>query len=197
MLNFNNNGGSGMKGYVQLKNIYTEFRTTTPTINRKLCDLGIKKEVKDKTIYIKESDYSRLKQSLEKSNRIKKLIDIGKEKQEEENKKEALHKIQLEHLQQEISRLKEDIEFKKKEIESFHGILRIKEDAIDTLNNQILLLQETNLKELEEKNKEIFDIKSQLQETNEEKESISKEFKAYKNRSFRQKLIDLLKNNYM
>ena len=193
MLNFNNNGGSGMKGYVQLKNIYTEFRTTTPTINRKLCDLGIKKEVKDKTIYIKESDYSRLKQSLEKSNRIKKLIDIGKEKQEEENKKEALHKIQLEHLQQEISRLKEDIEFKKKEIESFHGILRIKEDAIDTLNNQILLLQETNLKELEEKNKEIFDIKSQLQETNEEKESISKEFKAYKNRSFRQKLIDLLK----
>lgn len=182
-----------MKGYVQLKNIYTEFRTTTPTINRKLCDLGIKKEVKDKTIYIKESDYSRLKQSLEKSNRIKKLIDIGKEKQEEENKKEALHKIQLEHLQQEISRLKEDIEFKKKEIESFHGILRIKEDAIDTLNNQILLLQETNLKELEEKNKEIFDIKSQLQETNEEKESISKEFKAYKNRSFRQKLIDLLK----
>ena len=182
-----------MKGYVQLKNIHTEFKITAPTVNKKLRELGIKKEIKDNIIYIKEMDYSRLKHSLETSNRIKKIIDIDKEEQEKESDKEKIYKLQIEHLSDKIKKLEENVDFQKKQIESFHGIIRTKEDAIDSLNNQILLLEETNQKELEEKDNEIFSIRTELQEANELKDSFKKELEEYKNRSFRKKLIDLFK----
>lgn len=182
-----------MKGYVQLKNIYTEFKITAPTVNKKLIDLGIKKETRDKIIYIKEIDYSRLRHALETSSRIKKIIDIDKEEKEKEDNKEKFYKLEIKNLLEKIDKLEEDNAFQKNQIESFHGIIRTKEDSINLLNNQILLLEETNQKELEEKDNEIFSIRTELQEANELKDSFKKELEEYKNRSFRKKLIDLFK----
>lgn len=182
-----------IKGYVLLGNIYDEFKVTVPTINNTLKKLDIDKKYKERRAYIREEDYQTLVKHLELSNRVKKIVDIDKEELEIETHKDEIFKLKINHLEEKVEKLNEQLEFKNKEIESFHSIIKVKEESADALKEKLLLLEAEKEKELEGKEELISSLEEQLVEERQAREVVIGELNQYKEMKFRQRLKFLFK----
>lgn len=182
-----------MRGYVLLSNIYDEFKVTIQTVNNTLKKLKIDKRYKERRAYIKEEDYEKLVGQLELSSRVKRIIELDQEELAVESHKDEIFQLKINHLEDKIQELNKQIEFKDREIESFHSIIRTKEDSLDALKEKMLLLSEAKEKELEQKEIHIKEIESDLIEERKSKAIIIEELESYKNRTLGQRILAVFK----
>lgn len=191
-----------MKGYRLLADIREDFKVSYQSLDKHLAKLNITKKTIDRRVYIKDSEYDALYKSLSNSTRIKKIAEIDYAEFEAESHKEELLKKEIVFLEKRVKDLEEDITFKNKEIENFHGIIATSSLKIDGLERQIKLLEqtkETEIKkikaELETTKKLTYKLEDEVQtkelELSEERASkkiIISELNDYKNRTFGQRL---------
>ena len=101
--------------------------------------------------------------------------------------------MKINHLEEKVEKLNEQLEFKNKEIESFHSIIKVKEESADALKEKLLLLEAEKEKELEGKEKLICSLEEQLVEERQAREVVIGELNQYKEMKFRQRLKFLFK----
>lgn len=182
-----------MRGYVLLSNIYNEFKVTIQTVNTTLKKLKIEKKYKERRAYVKEEDFEKLVKQLELSNRVKKIVELDQEELAVESHKDEIFQLKINHLEDKIQELNKQIEFKDREIESFHSIIRTKEESLDALKEKMLLLTEAKDIELQQKDVQLKDIEADLIQERKQKAIIIEELESYKNRSLGQRILAVFK----
>lgn len=182
-----------MRGYVLLSNIYNEFKVTIQTVNTTLKKLKIEKKYKERRAYVKEEDFEKLVKQLELSNRVKKIVELDQEELAVESHKDEIFQLKINHLEDKIQELNKQIEFKDREIESFHSIIRTKEESLDALKEKMLLLTEAKDIELQQKDVQLKDIEANLIQERKQKAIIIEELESYKNRSLGQRILAVFK----
>ena len=182
-----------MRGYVLLSNIYNEFKVTIQTVNTTLKKLKIEKKYKERRAYVKEEDFEKLVKQLELSNRVKKIVELDQEELAVESHKDEIFQLKINHLEDKIQELNKQIEFKDREIESFHSIIRTKEESLDALKEKMLLVTEAKDIELQQKDVQLKDIEADLIQERKQKAIIIEELESYKNRSLGQRILAVFK----
>ena len=176
-----------------LSNIYNEFKVTIQTVNTTLKKLKIEKKYKERRAYVKEEDFEKLVKQLELSNRVKKIVELDQEELAVESHKDEIFQLKINHLEDKIQELNKQIEFKDREIESFHSIIRTKEESLDALKEKMLLLTEAKDIELQQKDVQLKDIEADLIQERKQKAIIIEELESYKNRSLGQRILAVFK----
>ncbi|MDK0637104.1 hypothetical protein P5F19_15145 [Clostridium perfringens] len=148
--------------YTRLYNIQKEFKVSNQTIKTVCTKLGIQKINEKRNVYVKNQDYEKLRNYLNASNRVKKIIDLDREEVEIENEKEKLLQVTIEHLEDKVSLLEKQLLFKDQEISSFHNIIANKEKEIKQLGNSLLLAEQTK-EDLNQKEAELQTIQEREQ----------------------------------
>ena len=176
-----------------LSNIYNEFKVTIQTVNTTLKKLKIEKKYKERRAYVKEEDFEKLVKQLELSNRVKKIVELDQEELAVESHKDEIFQLKINHLEDKIQELNKQIEFKDREIESFHSIIRTKEESLDALKEKMLLVTEAKDIELQQKDVQLKDIEADLIQERKQKAIIIEELESYKNRSLGQRILAVFK----
>ena len=191
-----------LKGYILLSNIYKEFKVTRQTVTLILNKIGAeRKRGLNNCVYIKEDYYTQLQNKLTVSNRVKaiKEIDDNPKQENQEQEKEKIFELTIEHLQDKVSLLEKQLLFKDQEISSFHGIILNKEKEIKQLGNSLLLAEQAK-EDLKQKEFELQEIQKReqklQQELIEERKSkcvVVKELNNLKNKSLFGRVVAAIK----
>ncbi|MDK0672293.1 hypothetical protein P5E71_15005 [Clostridium perfringens] len=153
--------------YIRLYDIQKEFKVSIQTVKTICTKLGIQKVNQNRGVYVKNTDFERIRNYLNNSNRVKKIIDLDREEVKCKTDEEKVFKMTIEHLEDKISFLEKQLHFKDQEISSFHNIIANKEKEIKQLGNSLLLAEQAK-EDLKQKEDELEIIQEREQKLQQE-----------------------------